>query len=169
MVRFRSWQRGAADLVSVAVGLTLLAIVFAGTAGSFVYGREALAREEHFKQVAYMLRARMEEVQAAIEMVSGARTPGDPRCLLGGQVYPVEEIESNMRYDNPTRKPIRVTIQRMPIDTVNLVDTGPALDYYVLTMKATWREHDLPEDRRTEPGKDESLTFTTAFVVRGIL
>lgn len=165
MVRLRHWQRGFTDLVSVGVGLAILAIVFAGTAGSFIYGRATLAREEHFKVVAHLLRGKMEEVQSAMQLVDDARNPYSPRNLLRRQTYPPVMIERNDRRD----KPIAVTIERLPVDTVNLAETGGVLDYYVLTMRATWREHDLAVDASVRPGKMDSLIFITAFVARGIL
>jgi hypothetical protein len=160
MVRHRQWQRGAADLVSVGVGLAMLAIVFAGTTGSFIYGREALARQEHFKAAAYLLRSRMEEVQAAIQLIERARDSNDPLNMLREFTYPAVLIEGNRGRD----KQIAVFIHRRPVDQVDLPETGVGTDYYVLTMDASWRERDLAEDRRSSPGKTEVLTFTTAFV-----
>jgi hypothetical protein len=162
MVRHRQWQRGAADLVSVGVGLAMLSIVFAGTTGSFIYGREALARQEHFKAVAYLLRSKMEEVQAAIQLVQKARDPNDPQNLLGDYTYyPPRMIEGNLGRE----KQIAVYIHRRPVQQVDLVETGEGVDYYVLTMDANWHERDYAEDSRNSTGKSETLTFTTAFVM----
>jgi hypothetical protein len=161
MVRHRHWQRGSADLISVGVGLTMLAIVFAGTAGSFIYGREALARQEHFKAVAYLLRAKMEEVQAAMQLVQKARDDNDPQNLLRAETYPPRMIESNLGRD----KQIAVYIQRRPVEPAYLrAEMGEVVIYYVLTMDASWHERDQAEDRRSGPGKLETLSFTTAFV-----
>ncbi len=60
MLRKKVWQRGSADLISVAVGMTILAIVTGGTAAAMVYGRELTAHEEHYKTAAYALRGAME-------------------------------------------------------------------------------------------------------------
>jgi hypothetical protein len=165
MIRHRHWQRGSADLISVGVGLLMLAIVFAGTTGSFIYGREALARQEHFKVVAYLLRAKMEEVQAAVQLVQKARDDNDPQNVLREYTYPPIMIESNRGRE----KQIAVYIHRRPVDQVDLTETGEGVDHYVLTMDASWHERDYAEDRRSSPGKQEKLSFTTAFVVRGLL
>ena len=162
MVRHRQCQRGAADLVSVGVGLAMLAIVFAGTAASFVYGREALTREEHFKAVAYLLRAKMEEVQSAMQLVTAARESG-PQSLMGEYDYPPVYLDESMRL---REKLIVVYIHRRPVDAVDLAETGMGtIDYYVLTMDANWHERDYAEDGRGGPGKQERLSFTTAFVL----
>ena len=160
-MRHRHWQRGAADLISVGVGLTMLAIVFAGTTGSFIYGREALARQEHFKVVAYLLRAKMEEVQAAVSLVGKARDSNNPQNLLRETTYPAIMIEGNQGRE----KQIAVYIHRYAIDQEDLPETGEGVDYYILKMTASWRERDLAEDRRSSPGKTETLSFTTAFVI----
>ncbi|MCX6600252.1 MAG: hypothetical protein NT025_01660 [bacterium] len=160
MLRHRHWQRGGADLVSVGVGLTMLAIVFAGTTGSFIYGREALARQEHFKVVAYLLRAKMEEVQAAMQLVQKARDNNDPQNLLGECIYPPIMMESNQGRE----KQIAVYIHRRKVEEMRLPETGDIVAYYVLTMDASWHERDQAEDRRSSPGKLETLSFTTAFV-----
>jgi len=159
MLRHRHWQRGGADLVSVGVGLTMLAIVFAGTTGSFIYGREALARQEHFKVVAYLLRAKMEEVQAAMQLVQKARDDTDSQNLLGEQIYTPVMIESN----HGREKQIAVYIHRRKVEEKRS-ETGDVVNYYILTMDASWHERDQAEDRRSSPGKLETLSFTTAFV-----
>jgi hypothetical protein len=147
--------------------MIMLAIVFAGTAGSFIYGRAALAREEHFKAVAYLLRGKMEEVQSVMQMVDAARDPYSPRSQMGAFTYPPYTIED---YRLRREKPISVTIQRRAIRQEDLPETGiGTVDYYVLTMDATWRERDLPEDGGGGPGKLDTLTFVTAFVARGNL
>jgi hypothetical protein len=163
-VRLRQWQRGAADLVSVGVGLAILAIVFAGTAGSFIYGREALARQEHYKAAAYLLRAKMEEVQAAMQLVAAAREAGI-QSMLGEYTYPPVYLENNLGREHA----IAVTIHRQRVYVAYLPETGDPPDYYVLTMDASWRERDYAENRRSDPGKLETLTFQTAFVVKGDL
>lgn len=164
MARHHSWQRGAADLVSVAVGLTLLAVVFAGTTASFIYGREALAREEHFKVAAYFLRGETEEVQAAMGLVDAATQPDTPQSLLTGDNWVF--CDSRIIEKNDGREEaIMVTISRKA-KAVDLPETGPVVDYYLLEMRAQWRERDFAEDRQSEPGKLEELKFKTAVVVR---
>ena len=163
MARHHLLQRGAADLVSVAVGLTLLAVVFAGTTASFLYGREALAREEHFKTVAYFLRGETEEVQAAMGLVDAAANPDNTQNLLSleWKFCDSRTIEKN----NGREEAIMVTISRKA-KAENLPETGEGYDYFLLEMRAQWRERDFAEDRQSEPGKLEELKFMTAVVVR---
>ncbi len=59
--RIRKWERGAADLVTIAVGLTIVAITAIGTSYSLLYGRQALIQQEHYKTALYKLRGFMEE------------------------------------------------------------------------------------------------------------
>lgn len=162
MARLHSWQRGAADLVSVAVSVTLMAVVFAGTTASFLYGREALTREEHFKAVAYYLRGQMEEVQTAIALVDGATNPNSSRSVISENWvnYPPHKIGGTSQED-----PISITISRKAT-RVDLTETGPGDDYYLIEMKAQWRERDLVENTRNGTGKAETLLFRTAFVAR---
>jgi len=162
MVRHRQWQRGGADLVSVGVGLAMLSIVFAGTTGSFIYGREALARQEHFKAVAYLLRSKMEEVQAAVQLIQKARDSNHPQNQLRAYTYPPIMIEKGYL---GREKQIAVYIHRWKVEEVDLMETGEGTDYWVLTMDASWRERDFAEGSRNSPGKLETLTFTTAFVL----
>jgi hypothetical protein len=162
MARFHSWQRGAADIVSVAVGLTLMAVVFAGTTASFLYGREALIREEHFKAVAYLLRGQMEEVQTAIAIVDNATNANSSRNVLSENWYnyPAQKIAGSSR-----EEPISVTIGRKAT-RVDLPETGDGDDYYLIEMRAQWRERDLAENGRNGLGKFETLSLKTAFVAR---
>lgn len=163
MVRLRSWQRGAADLVTLGTSLAVLAIVFAGTAASFQYGREALTREEHYKAAAYILRSKMEEVQAGIQMIDAARDGSRSNNLLSEFDYPPIPLENNLGRE----RAVYVYVHRYPVTEFDLIETGPGTDYFILKMKASWRYRDMAENTRSDPGKLDELTFTTAFAVRG--
>lgn len=163
MARQHSWQRGAADLVSVGVGLTLLAVVFAGTTASFLYGREAMTREEYFKAAAYILRGKMEEVQTAIALVDDATNPRSARNLFCSEWvnYPPYTIEDR----DDRHKHIVVTVSRK-VRGEDLPETGEGWDYFSIEMRAQWQMRDFVEDRQDESGKAETLIFKTAFVAR---
>jgi hypothetical protein len=160
MARKWSLQRGSADLVSVAVGVTILAIVMAGTAGSMVYGREALMREEHYKAAAYLLHGKMEEAQATLHLIPAASDPSHLQPLNWGQ-FPIE-----ISRDRGGITPINVRITQDLIERVDLPETGVNWDYYVITMHANWRERDYAEDARTGAGQDREITLKTAVVLR---
>ncbi|RPH96378.1 hypothetical protein EHM69_01550 [candidate division KSB1 bacterium] len=167
MARYRAWQRGAADLVAVAVGLTILSIVAAGTAGSMIYGREALARQERYKSAAFILRGKMEEVQTALQLIEEARNPESSQSLIAAGTYPAVPIDRV--YMNGEVHPVYVTISRERIQIVDLLETSYSPDYYLLTMKARWREPDYAENRNRNTAQDREIKFTTAIVVRATL
>jgi len=159
----RSIQRGSADLVSVAVGLTVLAIVMAGTASSMVYGRSALIKEEHYKAAAYLLRGKMEEEQASLQLIDEARLSRNLQPMDWGLHY----IE--MSNDRSGIRPIQVHITQDAIDWTDLPETGRNIDYYTITMHATWRERDDASDNRTEPGQVREITLTSSVVTRSTI
>jgi hypothetical protein len=156
----RSLQRGSADLVSVAVGLTVLAIVMAGTAASMVYGREALIREEHYKAAAYLLHGKMEEMQATLQLVPAASSDRNMQPINWG-LFPIEIPQDHNGID-----PIRVSVSSDRVEYVDLPETGHNIDYYVITMRATWRERDYAEHDRSEPGQPREITLTSAVILR---
>jgi hypothetical protein len=162
MAGSKRWQRGAADIVSVMVGTLILAIVMAGTASSMVYGREALMRQEHYKAAAYVLRGKLEEVQAQLQ-IDQAR---DSR-YLSAETYRPWSVESAS--DLGGVSPIVLAMSRDRIEAVDLSETGTGVDYFLITVHAQWRERDFADDAQTDPGQVREISFTTATVVRGLL
>lgn len=157
MARKRKWQRGSADLVSVACGLTILAIVTAGTSAAMVYGREALVREEHYKAAAYALRGVMEEVQGELIYVDRARESQ----YLGPRLFPDVPLD---RVDDHSgiNRPVICHLSRDMVQQVYLPETGESLDYYIVTCRANWVERDYAEDARGGSGERREIVFTTA-------
>jgi hypothetical protein len=146
--------------LSVAVGVTIMAIVMAGTAGSMVYGREALIREEHYKAAAYLLHGKMEEAQATLQLIPAASDPANLLPVNWG-AFPIE-----IARDRNGITPIVVRISQDRIDRYDMPETGVNWDYYVITMHANWRERDYAEDARSGNGQDREITFTTAVALR---
>lgn len=163
----QTWQRGAADLVSVGVGMLILAIVLAGTTASMVWGRDAITHQEHYKAAAYILRGKMEEVQMAMQLEPQARDQHSPNSFMAAFDY--DPIPLDLGSDRSGTEPVYVYIHRNAVVPVYLPETGPELDYYVLTMSARWRERDFAANLREDRGKEQEIVFTTAFVVRTML
>lgn len=164
MLRNRAWERGAADLVSVAVGMVILAIATAGTAGAMVFGREAMIREEHYKVAAYALRGVMEEVQGELMYKSVALQSQN----LGYRFY--REVDLDQKADrNGNVEVVKARITRDAVQVVNLPETGETADFYVVTVRAEWVERDYAENRRPGSGQRRQIAMTTAVMPRSVL
>jgi hypothetical protein len=155
MLRKKVWQRGSADLISVAVGMTILAIVMGGTAAAMVYGRELTAHEEHYKTAAYALRGVLEEAQGELEYVDDAR---------GRENLNATRIMGRVALDEATDrsgvKIVTATLSRDRIDAVDLPETGLGDDYYIITVRAHWIERN---------GMVQDLAFRTAIFAQRAL
>ncbi|MFZ5433854.1 MAG: hypothetical protein ACOZB3_08790 [Calditrichota bacterium] len=167
MTRLMKWQRGAADLMSVAIGMVILSITVAGTAGAMIYGREAMIRQEHAKAAAYILRGRMEEVIGQMQTITDTRDPNATRSFLTTvKTYPPEPIDlQDDRGGNV--EVVYVTVTR---DRARIIDPQVKGSGYYVTLRARWRERSMAEAFRAHGiGMDRELTFTTAVVVRAEL
>jgi hypothetical protein len=156
MLRKKVWQRGGADLVSVAVGMVILAIVTAGTASALVYGRELTSHEEHYKAAAFALRGVMEEVQGELEYVQAAR---DQVNLNSTRIYAYVNLDDPSDYHGNVRV-VRATISRDRVEPVDLQETGPGYDYYLITVRASWTERN---------GMPNEMAFHTAIFAQRAL
>ncbi len=137
MARFKKWERGSADLVSVAVGMVILSIAATGTAASMIYGREVLGRQEHYKVAAYLLRKEMEKKIWELQSFPRARSPEAMQTtMLRTELVPTTERLTR-------NQPISVEISMDRIETVvdEQFDNVPA--YWIITMHAKWDEPDM--------------------------
>jgi hypothetical protein len=160
MAIHRKWQRGTADLTSVAVGLIILSIVTAGTSAALVYGRETLLREEHYKAAAYLLRGYMEAQQTALQITQGRRD------LAGGEVA-MQPLDLSTDRINGVQQ-VYCSITRDRIQEHRAEEIGGQFAFYRITMHATWMERNLAENRRTSAMRRE-VTFTTSTIPRVLL
>jgi hypothetical protein len=158
MTRRRKWQSGTVDLVSVAVGMVILSIAVAGTSAAMIYGRDILMRQEHYKAVAYLLRGEMEKKQW--ELV-GVIQVDDDRAFGSKTQY--TDLNTSTEHGRGSRV-IRVTIVQQPI--LKHFDNSGILDYYYLTMYATWAEPTLAGADRGEL-QERQIKFSTAVARRG--
>jgi hypothetical protein len=134
MEKKRRLQRGAADLVAVAVGITILAITAIGTSSALVYGRQALINQEHFKVATYALRGELEYEMGRFLVFSRYR---DDLSSFFNFTPKIVDL------DNPNDRGghvfmTRAVITRDLVEKVNLIETGPTNDYYRIVMRAEW-------------------------------
>lgn len=158
----RTRQRGAADLIAIAVSMAILSIVVAGTSAAMIYGRDALLREEHAKAAAYLLRGKMEEVSAALQVVDETRDDVWGRSFLNtAQVY--EPVALDLETDrNRHDHVVWVTMSRDRVLKVDPLSFGRG---YRVTVRASWTDPDLA-GRRIRPGRHRELKFTTSVIVK---
>jgi type II secretory pathway component PulK len=155
MLRKKVWQRGSADLVSVAVGMTILAIVTGGTAAAMVMGRELTAHEEHYKTAAYALRGVLEQAQTELQYVDEARSREN---LNATRIYARQALD--VASDISGVKVVLATLSRDRIDAIDLPETGAGDDYYIITVRASWIERN---------GMPQNLAFRTAIFAQRAL
>jgi len=160
------WQRGSADLISVAVGMVILSVTVAGTAGAMIFGREAMIRQEHAKAAAFLLRGKMEEICGCLQVVGDSRDPYSSRSYLNSdETYRAWPIDSEHDRRGDVDR-VMVTIHRDRVTKVNPLDKSFG---YVVTVHASWEERDLVGHIRPEHGITKTLTFETAVIVPGEL
>lgn len=157
----RKWQRGEADIVTVAVGMVILSIIVAGTSSAMIYGRDVLIRQENQKAVAYLLRGYVDEWQAKLQMEAGQRTDGNL-----GRSFSRRSRDLTTNVAGGTTPPLEVDLVRDPVLKVDLSETGAGIDWYVLSCSATWIEDELSGDDPESSGQARSLSFRTYVVVR---
>lgn len=163
----RLLQRGAADLVSVAVGMTLLAIAAVGTSYSLLYGRQALIHQEHYKVATYLLRGELEKEVARLQIFNNYRT--DPSATIN-----FNTIEVNLDNPNDREGEVQETwaeVDRVLFQPVNRIETGDENDFYQIAMKIKWTEAvyagALGGRTRHRDGPTHEITMATTFLVWG--
>jgi len=164
--RIRKLERGAADLVTIAVGLTIIAITVIGTSYSLLYGRQALVHQEHYRTALFKLRGFMEE-----EMAKMKHSPTYQADLNWQNQR--NELQA-YKLDVPTDRDghIRQTdarIYRDPIESVDVAATRFAPDYYRIVGHAQWREAASAgvtnEEERSDVGPWRTITLQTTFIL----
>jgi hypothetical protein len=158
MTRRRKWQSGSADLVSVAVGMVILSIAVTGTAAAMIYGRDIMARQEHYKAVAFMLKGAMEKKQW--ELVSVVSSTDD-RAFR--PVVTTETLNLALERGQGNRE-IPVTLVQEPV--IQHYDQNGMPDYYYLTIRARWTEPDLAGGNDHATMQEREMKFTTAIALR---
>ncbi|MBU1638533.1 hypothetical protein KKC97_12790 [bacterium] len=165
----RLLQRGAADLVAVAVGMTLLAITAVGTSYSLLYGRQALIQQEHYKVASYMLRGELEREVARFQVFGKYRDRFDSYLDFG---------ELNINLDSPNDRDgdvnmTRGRINRDPVVKIDRQETGEGTDYYRIVMRAEWTESVYPgaldSRSRNKSGTTHEILLATTFLVQSEL
>jgi len=134
--RIRKWERGAADLVTIAVGLTIVAITAIGTSYSLLYGRQALIQQEHYKTALYKLRGFMEEEVARYRFSAGYRS---------NYSWANARREVTVDLDTPTDRngDIQVTtatLWRAAFSFKDDILTGVSPDFFKIEAHAVWTE-----------------------------
>jgi hypothetical protein len=161
MAKWMKWQRGSADLLSVAMGAMILAVVTAGTSSAMIYGREMLLREEHYKAAAYLLRGEMEAQQTALQIDQGQND-------LMAKVVRSAPLDLSTDRNNVNVREVQCTISRSKVEEVSSLAIGVRIAYYRVTMKAAWLERDLAESTRDSRILRE-ISFTTCTLPRKLL
>ncbi len=144
--RIRKLERGAADLITVAIGLTIIAITAIGTSYSLLYGRQALIHQEHYKTALYKLRGFMEEQTARVRY-TGASTASYRSDLLWMMSPQEQTAELDTRTDrdgNMNVTPVKLT--REPFELVDDPLTSYNPDYFRLRATASWEEAAIAGD-----------------------
>jgi hypothetical protein len=153
----RAIQRGSVDMVSVSVGLLMLAAVTAGTTAAIVYGREALIRQEHYKAAAYLLHGEMEAQQAAMQLTAAQHD------LMGGVVR-TASLDLPADRGGGTQL-VYCTISRDIIQEHRAQEVGGQFAFYRITMRASWTERDYAENPR-HSNQYREIEFTTSTIPR---
>lgn len=168
--RIRKLERGAADLVTIAVGMTILAIAAIGTSYSLLYGREALIHQEHYKTALYKLRGFMEEETARIRFTGSSQS--SYRNDIAWLITPREtEVELDTRTDRDGR--VMMTTALLHRYAFELVDdplTSLNPDFYRVTCTAFWEEPIIAgdlgsRDDRERKGPERTITLKSTFTI----
>ncbi len=164
--RLRKLQRGAIDLFSIAIGLTIISITAVGTSYSLLYGRQALIQQEHYRTALYKLRGFMEEEMARMKFSAWYQ---DNQGWWG---TPNDLEEFNL--DSPTDRDgdLRETYSYIYRDAIEWVDdpvTRMAPDYWRITAHAEWKEPAVAgmtrAPARAMVGPDRRITLSTTFTL----
>jgi len=164
MVQKRRMQRGAADLIAVAVGVTILAITAVGTSSALLYGRQALINQEHFKAATYALRGELEYEVGRFLVLQRYR---DDEAVYHSFTPKFVDLDSPSDRDGHVQMTV-ATITRDQVEEVNLIETGLTTDYYRIVMRANWDDPVVPgvlggRDRDNEGAHHEIVMATTFF------
>ena len=138
----RNYQRGAIDLIQIAVAFLMITVAVVGTTYAMFYGRQAIIRQEHRKVALYHLRQYVEEWTARI-LIEAANIPAG-EMLGGSDTKVVVDLDDA---SVPERAKVKATLTREPTVAVDLPETGVGIDYYRLGFSITWREYDGTEQR----------------------
>lgn len=141
--RIRRLERGAADLVTIAVGMTIVAIAAVGTSYSLLYGRQALIHQEHYKTALYKLRGFMEEHMARVRFASTWRS--DIEWMTQRREETDVPLDSPQDRDGEMVQTI-ATLWRGGIEAIDDPLTKDVPDYYRITAYADWTEFVVPGD-----------------------
>ena len=150
--RHRKCQRGAIDLMQVAVAFLMITVAVVGTTYAMFYGRQAIIRQEHRKVALYHLRQYVEEWNARI-LIEASEIPAG-EMLGGSDAKVVVDLDDS---SVPERAKVRATLSREQTVAVDLPETGVGIDYYRLGFTVTWHEND---------GMDQSILIRTSMVQR---
>jgi len=156
MARFKKWQSGSADLVSVAVGMVILSIAAAGTSSAMIYGREVLGRQERYKSAAYILKREMEKKIWELKSFPRAAEAGalSPRSLITTELVDSHERSSG-------NQPVMVTVYMDRIESV--LDPGRlTIAYYTVSMHARWNEPEMAGGRSENNFQFREISYMTA-------
>ena len=156
--RIRRLERGAADLVTIAVGMTIVASAAIGTSYSLLYGRQALIHQEHYKTALYKLRGFMEEQMARVRFGSSYRE--DPEWMTQPELQRFVALDTPNDRDGHMVQTL-ATLWREPVQQVDDPLTRQYPDFYRITAYADWTEEIVPGDNmaadndreRKGPGK----------------
>jgi hypothetical protein len=166
--RIRRLERGAADLVTVAVGMTIVAIAAIGTSYSLLYGREALIHQEHYKTALYKLRGFMEEQMARVRFSTMYRE--DLEWMFQRQDDDHVDLDS----PNDREGEMVQTIATMYRNGVQAIDdplTRDNPDFYRVTAFIEWTEPVVAGDNmsangdRNRKGPDKKIKMVSDCII----
>ncbi len=162
--RIRRFERGAADLYSIAISMTIVAIAAIGTSYSLLYGRQALIHQEHYKTALYQLRGYIEEENA--RMAFSTSYPQNLNWVTQRQ-QKVFELESDFDRDGRMVQTAGI-VWREPIAYFDDPLTSYNPDYYRITGYAEWVEpiiagYELGEERETV-GPSKRIKLVSYFI-----
>lgn len=153
----KKWQSGAADMVSVAVGLVILSIAASGTAMSMLYGRDVLARQERYKSAAYMLKREMEKVTWELKSFTQARLPG---AFNGRRQYRTQ-LQAPTEFGTGNQA-VDIVFTMEPVTAVRDLVYQDKIAYWIVTMHANWNEPDMAGGASARGLQQREISFTTA-------
>jgi hypothetical protein len=157
----RRWQRGEADIISVAVGMVILSIIVAGTSQAMIYGRDVLIRQENEKAVAYLLRGYMDQWQSRIQTEEPERSTNQ----LGRAFVEHNTTSLTTVVAGGSTPALGVDLVRDPVREVRFTESGVEISWYELTCHARWTENPMPSTE-TPRGQARELIFRTYVVIR---
>jgi hypothetical protein len=152
---------GMIDVMSICIMALVIAIVSAGSLVSMSYTRDIMIRKEMKVRVAYVLRGEMEKRIAELQTSAVFR---HNEANLMPRTYTI--LVAPPLYNRHYADDIVVTIRQPQIRAVNVQNSDDAMDYYVLTMTASWRENPMTSNHMTA-GELVEVSYTTSVMIRG--